>query len=548
MKFNEKLKRQVIVERVAGVAPIPANDTPSKRSLTPDSPLVQAGIQKKLRLQSTAKFVDTISDVEVESISALLADLVFRTGIPFRVVDSSCMKAFVKALRPAYANRMPSGRSISGKHLDAKYNSLFTQLEKVVEESEWFSIVSDGWSNSKNAHFVNFIVIVPGSKPFFYKALYTGGVSQSGENIAAEILKVIERFGASKCLSVITDNATNMQSAWKIIETKYPHIFANGCAAHVMNLLIKDVCGLPEFSGILDNLNKVVKFVNDHKFAIAEFLQRLLSFPSKLIGKLESDSGDLYRVYGSFVRLKGKWVNGAAIAYGDDVAASLRTIVLNRWYFIHTPSMGFAYLLTPSSKVLEWDEGDKLTTTTQLQKFIMEFYKEYKIAEKCQEELENYILLESNSTATNFKAFIEMRGLTYWLHYGKNRFPLLAAIAIRVLQVPTSSAAAERVWSTYDFLWSKRRRCMNHRKVEKLAFNYINSGLLDTTDNRDYFGDDFNSFDMDIDSSNESDLEDQEMDTCGELNIAAGEERGSEAEEQENDHYLMDEGFDFEDL
>eukprot|EP00644_Phytophthora_capsici_P003214 jgi/Phyca11/561647/estExt2_Genewise1.C_PHYCAscaffold_70578 len=78
-----------------------------------------------------------------------------------------------------------------------------------------------------------------------------------------------------------------------------------------------------------------------------------------------------------------------------------------------------------------------------------------------------------------------MRGLTYWLHYGKNRFPLLAAIAIRVLQVPTSSAAAERVWSTYDFLWSKRRRCMNHRKVEKLAFNYINSGLLDTTDNRD---------------------------------------------------------------
>lgn len=100
----------------------------------------------------------------------------------------------------------------------------------------------------------------------------------------------------------------------------------------------------------------------------------------------------------------------------------------------------------------------------------------------------------------------------------------------------------------YDFLWSKRRRCMNHRKVEKLAFNYINSGLLDTTDNRDYFGDDFNSFDMDIDSSNESDLEDQEMDTCGELNIAAGEERGSEAEEQENDHYLMDEGFDFEDL
>ena len=39
--------------------------------------------------------------------------------------------------------------------------------------------------------------------------------------------------GVNKVTAVITDN---MRAAWDILEAEYPHIFCNGCAAHVFNL------------------------------------------------------------------------------------------------------------------------------------------------------------------------------------------------------------------------------------------------------------------------------------------------------------------------
>ena len=69
-------------------------------------------------------------------------------------------------------------------------------------------------------------------------------------------------------------------------------------------------------------------------------------------------------------------------------------------------------------------------------------------------------------------------------------YPFLAQIALRLFTIPTSSAAAERVWSIYSFIHSKRRNRLGIQKVEKLVFIYINHCLLDNIDLNDYIGDD----------------------------------------------------------
>jgi hypothetical protein len=43
-----------------------------------------------------------------------------------------------------------------------------------------------------------------------------------------------------------------MQGAWDILEEKYPGLICNGCAAHTMNLLVKDICKLPRYLGPLN--------------------------------------------------------------------------------------------------------------------------------------------------------------------------------------------------------------------------------------------------------------------------------------------------------
>ncbi|OWY90404.1 hypothetical protein PHMEG_00041479, partial [Phytophthora megakarya] len=95
-----------------------------------------------------------------------------------------------------------------------------------------------------------------------------------------------------------------------------------------------------------------------------------------------------------------------------------------------------------------------------------------------------------------FDIYTEMSGREYWYEHGRKRFPLLAPIAIRVLSVPTSSAATERVWSIYSFIWSKRRNRLSATTVEKLAFNYCNSSLLDDVDHEDCFDNSLDVLDM----------------------------------------------------
>lgn len=53
-----------------------------------------------------------------------------------------------------------------------------------------------------------------------------------------------------------------------------------------------------------------------------------------------------------------------------------------------------------------------------------------------------------------------------------------------------SSAASERVWSTYRFIHSRLRSQLGNEKVEKLVFIYTTCAFLDETDQNDYLAED----------------------------------------------------------
>lgn len=157
------------------------------------------------------------------------------------------MKDLVTQMRPAYVDYIPSAATIGGNLLNKEYEQLYERGQSFLASATSYSLVSDGWSNLRNKHIVNFVILVPGQKPFFFKSISTVGIPQTAEAIAKEILEVINELGAEKCVSVVTDNAANMRGSWDIIEDKHPRIFANSCGAHVMNLLVKDICELETY-------------------------------------------------------------------------------------------------------------------------------------------------------------------------------------------------------------------------------------------------------------------------------------------------------------
>ncbi|KAG5669962.1 hypothetical protein PVAND_000251 [Polypedilum vanderplanki] len=68
-----------------------------------------------------------------------------------------------------------------------------------------------------------------------------------------------------------------MKAAWKLIEVKFPHISASGCAAHGMNLLIKDITSTTESAKTIKESEKIIKFIKNHHLVKAMFDERRLA-------------------------------------------------------------------------------------------------------------------------------------------------------------------------------------------------------------------------------------------------------------------------------
>ena len=212
-----------------------------------------------------------LTDEMTKEINSKVADFFFRTGISFRLADSDVFKEMIKSLNPAYAESMPSARTLSGPLLDHQYAKCSVLLEEILEASDNLTLVSDGWTNIRGDHLVNFCIKASDRKPFFYTSINTSGITQNCEAVAGAIIKVFEDLGSHKFSCLITDNAPAMRAAWKLIEGKFPHISANGCAAHGVNLLIKDILNTTEYSTTIKDAEKIIKYVTNHHLVKSKY-------------------------------------------------------------------------------------------------------------------------------------------------------------------------------------------------------------------------------------------------------------------------------------
>ena len=221
---------------------------------TPPSPISH-------RIFDLTPFIDRVSADDKVALDDSFANIFYSTGVPFSVANSTAMKSFCKRARPAWSP--PSSYQVSHTLLDKAYNLFTISKNSYILDCQEICLVTDGWSNLRNQHLVNFIIVFPNSKtkPLLYKTINTGEIEQSSINIAAEIERVILELGLNKVVGSVTDNAPNMRGAWIILEDNYPGLICNGCGAHTMNLLVKDVCNLPRFEPTLTTARAITSFV-----------------------------------------------------------------------------------------------------------------------------------------------------------------------------------------------------------------------------------------------------------------------------------------------
>jgi hypothetical protein len=129
-------------------------------------------------------------------------------------------------------------------------------------------MVSDGWSNINQESVQNFIICTP--KPLFFDAIYSGEESHTAVWTSNQIIQQMELIGIDKFSAVITDTASVMKAAWRIIEEKHPSIICLGCNSHVTNLLIGDILKINQIKTVVDNAKKVVNYFKIHTQAASK--------------------------------------------------------------------------------------------------------------------------------------------------------------------------------------------------------------------------------------------------------------------------------------
>lgn len=268
-----------------------------------------------------------------------------------------------------------------------------------------------------------------------------------------------------------------------------------------MNLLenhrvVKNLIDTEELEAVVENektknKTKFITLIKDDKFwRDLEILNGKLKYPTCFIGKMERNDWDLSKIYEMFQKLISH--------FEEKEDAEVLKLVLNRWNFLHTESMGMAFILNPANVHKSMVGTDKQDSVEQLMNYISKVYEEDDVA-KCNNELFGFMrYFENSGLGAQSKIFDKAE--KYWVLFGHSQYPLLKKIASKLFNVPTSSASSERVWSIFSLVHSRIRNRLKNKKVEKLVYVYCNAALLDEFDTIDYLQDNDDEDDSDDDT------------------------------------------------
>ncbi|ETK94814.1 hypothetical protein L917_00584 [Phytophthora nicotianae] len=78
----------------------------------------------------------------------------------------------------------------------------------------------------------------------------------------ATVIEEVERVaGKGSVCAVVTYNVSNMRKSWELLEERLPTLTGNGCSAHTLNLLLKDMFGIGFIGDVLAKALAITNFV-----------------------------------------------------------------------------------------------------------------------------------------------------------------------------------------------------------------------------------------------------------------------------------------------
>lgn len=168
-------------------------------------------------------YVDRLGRDKHLGVHAALANMLYLAGVPFSLVKHLKFKYLLSRLQLGY--KPPTRKTMSTKYLDKRFDELKAKfdlkLKKARDTGEplRFTLVTDGWTNTRNKSIVNYVLVEPTGQAYFHSS------DATGDFLSSELKRVIKDIGEAHINAICTDTASNMLAAVSKVRETYPKIY-----------------------------------------------------------------------------------------------------------------------------------------------------------------------------------------------------------------------------------------------------------------------------------------------------------------------------------
>ncbi|XP_042009179.1 uncharacterized protein LOC121757748 [Salvia splendens] len=150
---------------------------------------------------------------------------------------------------------------------EVKYTDSLMKKKKNEWKLYGCTIMLDGWTDRRQKTIINFLVNSPGGSVFI-KSVDASSFVKTGEKLFELLDSVVEEIGEEHVVQVVTDNWSNYVAAGKMLMEKRKHLYWAPCAAHCIDLMLKDIGKIPVIQRTIRRAISLVGYIYSHGFTL----------------------------------------------------------------------------------------------------------------------------------------------------------------------------------------------------------------------------------------------------------------------------------------